>query len=111
MRHFRQRLNNTYRTPDSAESKDRLWLCKLLVVLALAESVNSSRQTGTGRSPNEQFSPVSDQDSVSTSIPPAGSDYFEQSLRLLNIPYESATIDHIETLNLMVSPDLRNKKD
>jgi hypothetical protein len=73
------------------------------VVLALAESVNSSRQTGTGRSPDDHRSLLSEQDSTSMTLPPAGSDYFEQSLRLLNIPYETASVEHIETLNLIVS--------
>ncbi|KAL4783706.1 fungal-specific transcription factor domain-containing protein [Aspergillus varians] len=83
---FRSQLDNTYMSVTSAEAKDRAWLCKLLVVLALGESVNA------GLGLNE---------STTQPSPPPGTDFFEQALRLLNIPYENASTDHIEALNLI----------
>ncbi|KAL4965442.1 Zn(II)2Cys6 transcription factor [Aspergillus stella-maris] len=85
MRSFRQRVTNTYMVTNSPESKDRNWLCKLLVVLAMGESANAGNSDGPA---------------PETRAPP-GTEFFEQALRLIIIPYEEASLDHIETLNLI----------
>lgn len=91
-------------TSDSPESKNRTLLCQLLVVLALAESMDASRQPEIN-----QFVEAAIPEHVptngttaSTNSPP-GKDFFEQALALFNIPYEDASIEHIEILNLFVS--------
>lgn len=104
LRTFRQRLENTYKKANSTESKDRMWLCQLLVVLALAESVNDA-----GRRPEITLDLASDGaqsfglcPTVPVSVSPPGGEFFEQALRLLKIPFENASISHIEALNLIV---------
>lgn len=113
VRRFRQRLEATYKIPNSAESRDRLWLCQLLVVYALSEAFNGeagSIEVSTHISPNpdQQFS--SDGDTTASSPSgacqnPPGMDFFEQALQLLKVPYEEITVEHIEVLNLIVSPN------
>ncbi|KAL4899308.1 SUR7/PalI family-domain-containing protein [Aspergillus multicolor] len=74
-------------TIHSSSSKDRTWLCKLLVVLALGESANPG--------------PESDNGTTAEPNPPPGTDFFEQALRLHSICYENASISDIEVLNLI----------
>jgi proline utilization trans-activator len=100
---FRQRLHNTYLTANVAESKDRIWLCQLLVVLALGESVNPGRQPEIRLDLNDLSSQTFGEKTESASVPLPGREFFEQALKLLNIPYENPSIDHIEALNLIVS--------
>ncbi|KAL4935408.1 hypothetical protein BDV06DRAFT_228861 [Aspergillus oleicola] len=85
-RRFRQQVDNTYIVSDCKESKDRNWLCKLLVVLAMGESANAGDPDGVH--------------APETRAPP-GTDFFEQALNLLTIPYEEASIENIETFNLL----------
>lgn len=107
---FRQRLDNTYKVTNSAESKDRIWLCQLQAMFALGESVDSRRHAKLNLYPNDH-SPESNQGTESCSVPPAGTKLFEQAMQLLNIPYENATIHHVETLNLIVSTNNRISPD
>lgn len=88
---------------NSAESKDRTWLCQLLVVLALAESVNPVQQPEIRLDLNDHTSQHFGDDTTPADVPPPGSEFFEQALRLLNIPFENASVDHIVILNMIVS--------
>jgi hypothetical protein len=90
-------------TVNSAESKDRVFLCQLLVVLALAESMDASRQPAINQFADGGATPEAAPaiTGTSTSSPP-GKEFFEQALALFNIPYEDATIEHIEILNMFV---------
>ncbi|KAL3478523.1 fungal-specific transcription factor domain-containing protein [Aspergillus californicus] len=94
LKSFRRQLENTYMMRDSIEAKNRIWLCKLLVVLALGESATAG-QDSEHDIESDCSNPRSDQAS------PPGIDLFEQALRLLNIPYENALIDHVEVLNMI----------
>jgi proline utilization trans-activator len=104
IRKFRQQLHNIYMTTDSSESKDRTWLCQLLVVLALAESVDASRQPEINHDPTDSPLRSAGHGSAQGSIHPPGREYFEQALRLLNVPFENGSVDHVEVLNMIVSP-------
>ncbi|CAK7216191.1 hypothetical protein SBRCBS47491_002738 [Sporothrix bragantina] len=88
---FRHRLENVYKIPDSAESKNRTWLCQLLVAFALGSSIRG--QDPDSSPPRQNFA------HAIQSIP--GVEFFEQALGLLKIPYEEASVDHIETLNMV----------
>lgn len=109
----------TYSDP-SSQSKDRNWLCRVSVVLALAESFNRSRMTAsthmqlTGEQPPSPYgilppvssSPTSKSESSETPQappPPPGSDYFEQGLMLLKMSSEEPVSEDLEALNLIVS--------
>ncbi|KAH7125232.1 fungal-specific transcription factor domain-containing protein, partial [Dendryphion nanum] len=98
-REFRTRLESTYKHPQSASSRDRTWLCRLLVVLALGETYNSTV------APSIEFrddapSQRSNRPLVSAQ-PPPGVAFFEQAMLLFKTPFEEATTDHVEVLNLM----------
>ncbi|KAF4832791.1 Proline utilization trans-activator [Colletotrichum tropicale] len=114
---FRDRLMLTYSDP-SSQSKDRNWLCRVSVVLALAESFNRSRMTAsthmqlTGEQPPSPYgilppvssSPTSNSESSETPQappPPPGSDYFEQGLMLLKMSSEEPVSEDVEALNLI----------
>lgn len=103
MGRFRQRLHNIYMTSESAESKDRTWLCQLLVVLALSESVDASRKAEVNHR-NESALHIPGHDSSVSPIDPPGKEFFEHALKLLNVPFENASVEHIEILNMIVSP-------
>ncbi|KAJ5006687.1 hypothetical protein K4K48_002855 [Colletotrichum sp. SAR 10_66] len=115
---FRDRLMLTYSDP-SSQSKDRNWLCRVSVVLALAESFNRSRMTAsthmqlTGEQPPSPYgilppvssSPTSNSESSETPQappPPPGSDYFEQGLMLLKMSSEEPVSEDVEALNLIL---------
>lgn len=89
-------------TVDSAESKDRIWLCQLLIVLALAESVTAVRQPQISFDFNEHNAQTSQQNGGEIEGTAPGSEFFEQALRLLNIPFESASVEHVQALNMVV---------
>ncbi|PVH98163.1 hypothetical protein DM02DRAFT_683049 [Periconia macrospinosa] len=92
---FRERLELTYTDPQSDAGKDRTWLCRLLVVLALGETYNSKVppwiQVGRDATPN----------SINPERPPPGVGFFENAISLFKTPFEEATIDHVEVLNLI----------
>lgn len=96
---FRMRLESTYSHPNIDASKDRTWLCRLLVVFALGETYNSrlapSIDLGEARSrqTNRQTSPAD--------RPPPGVGFFNEAMALFRTPFEEATSDHVEALNLM----------
>lgn len=89
-------------TVESAESKDRVWLCQLLIVLALAESVNAVRQPQISLGFDEQNSKTLEQNVGEPEGTAPGSEFFEQALRLLNLPFESASVEHVQALNMIV---------
>ncbi|KAH8886037.1 hypothetical protein GQ53DRAFT_809886, partial [Thozetella sp. PMI_491] len=98
---FRQQLHNIYMTAHSSESKDRTWLCQLLVVLALAESADASRQPEINQSSNDDTSESPRHDTARASTHPPGRELFEQALRLLSVPFENASVSHVEVLNMI----------
>jgi len=89
-------------TVESTESKDRVWLCQLLIVLALAESVNAVRQPLISLGFDEQNPQILEQNVSEIEGTAPGSDFFEQALRLLNLPFESASVEHVQALNMIV---------
>ena len=89
---FHSRLNLTYLDPAS-QSSDRNWLCRVSVVMALAETWNHGRMS-TGES---QCRALTDPPS------PPGSEFFEQGLLLLNTAPEEIVVEHVEACNLIVS--------
>ncbi|KAL4778826.1 fungal-specific transcription factor domain-containing protein [Aspergillus varians] len=98
---FRKRLDLTYKDPRAKELKDRMWLCRLLVVFALGESYHSEpvpeiRLGGNNDSSSEI--PHEGQESVRS---PPGTELFEQALALLKIHHEDPSIDQVEALNLV----------
>ncbi len=79
-----------------------MWLCQLSVVLAFGESYSSDLapallldEFDSGRAETARV--LTDQ------ATPPGTEMFEQGLKLLKIPYEGPTIEHVEALNLFVS--------
>ncbi|KAL3711793.1 hypothetical protein TMatcc_000485 [Talaromyces marneffei ATCC 18224] len=109
VRSFRERLEATYKTPNSPESRDRIWLCQLLVVFALSEALNGETgaieiSTDPGLGVDQQFTGNDDTtaSSLSSSVQlPPGMDFFEQALKLLKVPYEEISAEHIEVFNLI----------
>ncbi|ERT02404.1 hypothetical protein HMPREF1624_00702 [Sporothrix schenckii ATCC 58251] len=121
LRRFHERLVRVYTTPDAPDSKDRLWLCQLLVAFALGASIGGHDPTShvrrPGSAPPETPIQVSAVSSVASHVPGAevsgpsatpstsanipGVEYLEQALGLLKIPYEEASVEHIETLNMV----------
>ncbi|KAL0939771.1 uncharacterized protein CTRU02_206381 [Colletotrichum truncatum] len=114
---FQERLILTYSDPDS-QSHDRNWLCRVSVVLALAESFNRSRMTSSthlkvaGQQPSSNAGISATLDSVSPplfdlahpsqSLPlPPGSDFFDQGLKLLKMSHEEPVPEDVEALNLI----------
>ncbi|KAL2212087.1 hypothetical protein CC79DRAFT_1364371 [Sarocladium strictum] len=100
---FRASLESTYRSPDSPRSKNRIWLCKLMAVLALGESFNSYEPPIMTLSQNIQLSPEepSSRGSQESYLP--GVRFFENALMLFKMPSEEPDIEHVEALNLIVS--------
>jgi hypothetical protein len=111
VRNFRERLEATYKTSNSPESRDRIWLCQLLVVFALSEALNGETgaieiSTDPGLNGDQQSTghDVAATSSPSSSVQlPPGMDFFEQALKLLKVPYEEISAEHIEVFNLIVS--------
>lgn len=99
---FRSTLEATYRYPDSVKSRSRIWLSKLLAVLALGESftcyepplINVS-QTDTEPNSNAQS-----RHTKKPYLP--GVRFFEQALSLFKMPSEEPELEHVEALNLIV---------
>ncbi|TDZ30867.1 putative transcriptional regulatory protein [Colletotrichum spinosum] len=105
---FRDRLMLTYSDPQS-QSHDRNWLCRVSVVLALAESFHKSREGSSiemklvGDKPDSPHNAQSEPSSGSThSTPlPPGTDFFEQGLVLLKMSSEEPVPEDVEALNLI----------
>lgn len=101
---FHAGLEATYRQPHSVHARDRIWLCKLLTVLALGESYNSCPAPSIHIHEDKRQEEV---DCMENTLPPIlpGAEFFEQALSLFKIPSEEPTIAHVEALNLIVSVD------
>ena len=115
---FRVRLSQTYSDPES-QAMDRNWLCRVSVVLALAEAWNYGRTSPLGLENEDMPRGVrnayainngnghwasSDSTSEASSQPlPPGSALFEQALLLLKTPCEEPVLEDVEALNLIVS--------
>ncbi|KAK7755570.1 hypothetical protein SLS62_002504 [Diatrype stigma] len=125
---FRERLALTYASP-SSQSRDRNWLCRVSVVLALAETWNRGRSfLGAAEQPTaalpppllgqQQFGKLGGGggeaagDSGGPPLPPdvplnpqprlpPGSEFFEQGLLLLKLTLEEPIIEDVEALNLI----------
>ncbi|TPX15852.1 uncharacterized protein E0L32_000186 [Thyridium curvatum] len=100
---FHTGLETTYRNPQAAESRDRIWLCKLLTVFALGESYNSFNAPSIEIADNACHSDDQHDQGAAGSRPPSppGAGFFEQALALFKIPSEEPTVAHIEALNLI----------
>jgi proline utilization trans-activator len=94
---FRERLDSTYADSSSESSKDRTWLCRLLVVLALGETYNSRMAPWIDLREN----PGSHTVGPYADPPPPGVGFFEQAMSLFKTPCEDVTVDHVEALNLI----------
>ena len=98
---FRARLEKTYQDLTS-QAIDRNWLCRLSVVLALGESFGERAPSlvldGENISPQEALS--SNATARAPTVP--GHELFEQALLLFDLPFEEPTVEHVESLNLIV---------
>ncbi|KAF9890087.1 hypothetical protein FE257_006248 [Aspergillus nanangensis] len=107
---FKDRMECTYKNPCSAEVKDRLWLCQLLIVFALGETFVSYRapEIRLGTCPPR----TNGQEDANRSPSPPGATFFEHALVLLKLPFEEPTLAYIEALNLATfySYSLNRKK-
>ena len=92
---FRRRVESTYSEPQHESARDRTWLCKLLVVLALGETYNSK-----GAQWIDLSGPASAQVPQPTA-PPPGVELFEQAMSIFKTPCEEVSVDHVEALNLI----------
>ncbi|KAI4864022.1 fungal-specific transcription factor domain-containing protein [Hypoxylon rubiginosum] len=110
---FRDRLGLTYSDP-SSQAEDRNWLCRVSVVLALAETYYRSkvgrsdydlrRDTSSSRTDSMHFQAnltVPSTDEGASDLPPPGAEMFEQGLLLLKISPEEPTVEDVEVLNLI----------
>ena len=109
---FHERLLRTYASPNT-QAQDRNWLCRVSVVLALAETWNRGRAA-----PEESNIPLGGQFVKPATDPlgggladmplapqprlPPGSEFFEQGLLLLKLSLEEPVIEDVEALNLVV---------
>ncbi|KAK1702984.1 hypothetical protein BDP67DRAFT_550042 [Colletotrichum lupini] len=115
---FRERILLTYSDPQS-QSHDRNWLCRVSVVLALAENWNRSRMSSAvhmeiaGKHPTSPpqrgaavpFTLPPDSQSTSQTLPPPpGSEFFEQGLMLLKMSAEEPVPEDVEALCLIPHP-------
>ncbi|KAL2856795.1 fungal-specific transcription factor domain-containing protein [Aspergillus pseudodeflectus] len=113
---FRRRLDLTYKDPRAKELKDRIWLCRLLIVFALGESYNSESapEVRLGRGDENTHGGAdtgSDEgEGIGRRVP--GTEFFEQALTLLQVRHEDPSIDQVEALNLAAfySYSLNRKK-
>ncbi|KAF2008429.1 hypothetical protein BU24DRAFT_497895 [Aaosphaeria arxii CBS 175.79] len=98
---FHSSLEGTYRCPDSARSRNRIWLCKMMAVLALGESYNSYEPPliDLSQASEKSHRPGQDKDTRDSYLP--GLRFFEQALSLFKMPSEEPDIQHIEALNLI----------
>lgn len=104
---FWKRFHATYRG-DECEANDRNWLCRLSLVLALAEANTTTRrpiQVTADDGVVEAFptAGVTALEQETAPILSAGVELFEQGLVLLKVAYEEPTVDDVEALNLAVS--------
>ncbi|KAF4774651.1 C6 transcription factor [Colletotrichum scovillei] len=112
---FRERILLTYSDPQS-QSHDRNWLCRVSVVLALAESWNRSRMSSAvhmeiaGKHPTSPPQkgaavpltlPPHSHSTSQTLPPPPGSEFFEQGLMLLKMSAEEPVPEDVEALCLI----------
>ncbi|KAF4950175.1 hypothetical protein FSARC_13281 [Fusarium sarcochroum] len=106
-RRFKERMDSTYKTSGSLESRDRLWLCRLLIVFALGETFVNYHTPVIHLGPTTTQSygqdPQPEQLAARTPPPPPGTTFFEQALVLLKLPFEEPSLEHIEILNLAAS--------
>jgi proline utilization trans-activator len=93
----------TYHDKTCAESRDRVWLCRLLVVFALGETYTTTPTPEIYLSPDRSQEACLDHGDTTKTTTTPGTEFFEQALMLLKIPFEEPTIEHIEALNLIVS--------
>ena len=97
-RKFRDRLALTYADPQS-QAVDRNWLCRVSVVLALAETWNRGRSFKSSQaSPSLPTSDVPEEPPLA----PPGSELFEQCLLLWKMSLEEPLLEDVEALNLIV---------
>ena len=104
-RRFKERVELTYKNPVSSESKDRFWLCQLLIVFALGETFVNwyAPVIHLGSTSSAEVGGIEETDRRSNVATAPGATFFEQALVLLKLPYEEPCVEHVETLNLAVS--------
>ena len=101
-------MQATYKHFGSPESRDRLWLCKLLIVFALGESFVNFYAPVIHLGSNIHPTPdggtnIQDlRQGLQAMAAPPGSIFFEQALVLLKLPYEEPCVEQVEILNLAV---------
>ncbi|KAL1855821.1 hypothetical protein VTK73DRAFT_8463 [Phialemonium thermophilum] len=108
-RRFKQRMERTYKSSDLPESRDRLWLCRLLIVFALGETYikypapvihlgSAAAAAATGADGSTAGRGHDDPALATPALP--GTAFFEQALALLKLPCEETDLEHIEVINL-----------
>jgi proline utilization trans-activator len=106
---FHTTLEATYRSPDSPRARNRIWLCKVMAVLALGESYNSYEPPLINLSQTPETSVLSAEKSNTRNPYLPGVRFFEQALSLFKMPSEEPEIEHVEALNLIVSSVLQGE--
>jgi proline utilization trans-activator len=102
-REFRSALEATYRSPDSAKTRDPTWLSKLLAVLALGESFNRYEPPLIDLTQAADHTSCLAQAEATRDSYLPGARFFDQALSLFKMPSEEPEIEHVEALNLIVS--------
>ncbi|CAO2648168.1 Nn.00g090900.m01.CDS01 [Neocucurbitaria sp. VM-36] len=107
---FRDQLALTYADPQS-QAVDRNWLCRVSVVLALAETWNRGRSFNSSLTSPSQAQTGLRADTVpgwtvpevleESHLAPPGSEFFEQCLLLLKMSLEEPVVEDVEALNLI----------
>lgn len=103
LRSFKERVEITYRNPGSSESKDRFWLCQLLIVFSLGETFVNWHAPVIHLGSTAEIGRNAELEGGHAAATAPGAAFFEQALALLRLPYEEPSIEHVETLNLAVS--------
>ncbi|CAI6085122.1 unnamed protein product [Clonostachys chloroleuca] len=98
---FWRNLHGTY-TDFQSYSTNRNWLCRLSLILAIAEAgaANDSSIATAASSRDENTSSTKETSELTPSALSSGIELFEQGLLMLKVSYEEPTVDDIEALNL-----------
>lgn len=95
-KHLLNQVSHMHHNPDSPESKNHGWLCHWLAVLALGELYNSDKETQI-----DPRHPLGFERQGDVKPEPPGSEYYHQSVSLLQLVAENPDVQYIETLCLL----------
>lgn len=103
---FKERMKMTYMSLESPLARDRICLCRMLIVFALGETFVQYPAASINLATTASVSDEEEEEEAGNEEPPLppapGADFFDQALLLLKLPYEEPTVDQVEILNLAV---------